>query len=52
MTMGPRVVDRVSLSPRLDRRGARTAMTRAYLQVMVLEAAILVGLWIFGRIFS
>lgn len=29
-----------------------TAMTRAYVQVVVLEAAILLGLWIFGRIYS
>jgi len=27
-------------------------MTRTYIQVMALEAAILVALWIFGRMFS
>jgi len=34
----------------IDRRDAK--MTRTYLQVMVLEAAIIIGLLIFGRIFS
>jgi hypothetical protein len=29
-----------------------TDMTATYIQVMVLEAVIIVGLWIFGRIFS
>jgi hypothetical protein len=29
-----------------------TAMTATYLSVMILEAAILVVLWLFGRAFS
>ena len=29
-----------------------TRMTRTYVQVLVLEAAIIVGLWVFGRRFS
>jgi hypothetical protein len=29
-----------------------TNMTRAYVQVMVIETAIIIGLWIFGRIFT
>jgi len=29
-----------------------TNMTRTYVQVMVLETAIIIGLWIFGRIFT
>ena len=29
-----------------------TYMTRTYVQVMVLEVAIIMGLWVFGRIFS
>jgi hypothetical protein len=33
-----------------DRRDS--TMTRTYVQVMVLEAVIIVGLWIFGRFFS
>lgn len=28
------------------------AMTRAYVQVLVLEIAIVVALWLFGRMFS
>jgi hypothetical protein len=29
-----------------------TNMTTTYVQVMALEAVIIIGLWIFGRIFS
>jgi hypothetical protein len=29
-----------------------TNMTRTYVQVMVIETAIIIGLWIFGRIFT
>jgi hypothetical protein len=29
-----------------------TNMTRTYVQVMVIETAIIVGLWVFGRMFS
>jgi hypothetical protein len=29
-----------------------TNMTRTYVQVMVLETAIIIGLWVFGRIFT
>jgi hypothetical protein len=29
-----------------------TDMTRTYVQVMLVEAAIIAGLWILGRIFS
>jgi hypothetical protein len=34
----------------IDRRDAD--MTSTYVQVMVLEAVIIVALWVFGRIFS
>ena len=27
-------------------------LTRTYVQVMVLETAIIIGLWIFGRMFT
>ena len=36
-----------TLNPERD-----TPMTSTYVQVMVLEAVIIVGLWVFGRIFS
>jgi hypothetical protein len=36
---------------KLDRDGDRS-MTRTYVQVMLIEAAIIVLLWVFGRIFS
>ena len=29
-----------------------TNMARTYVQVMVLETAIIIALWVFGRIFS
>jgi len=29
-----------------------TNMTRTYVQVMVLETAIIIALWVFGRMFS
>ncbi len=29
-----------------------TNMAKTYVQVMVLEAAVIVGLWLFGRVFS
>ena len=29
-----------------------TNMTRTYVQVMVLEAAIIIALWVFGRFFG
>jgi hypothetical protein len=29
-----------------------TNMAKTYVQVMVIEAAIIVGLWVFGRMFS
>jgi hypothetical protein len=29
-----------------------TNMTRTYVQVMVLETAIIIGVWLFGRMFS
>jgi hypothetical protein len=29
-----------------------TAMTATYVRVLILEAAILIALWLFGRIFS
>ena len=29
-----------------------TNMTRIYVRVMVLEAAIIIALWVFGRIFA
>ena len=29
-----------------------SSMTRTYVQVMVLEAVIIAGLWVFGRVFS
>jgi hypothetical protein len=29
-----------------------TNMTRTYVQVMVIETAIIIGLWVFGRMFS
>jgi hypothetical protein len=32
--------------------GRDSNMTRTYVQVVVLETVIIVGLWIFGRIFS
>jgi hypothetical protein len=36
-----------TLSPERD-----TPMTSTYVQVMVLEAVIIVALWVFGRLFS
>ena len=32
--------------------GGDTPMTSTYLQVLVLEALIIAGLWIFGRMFA
>jgi hypothetical protein len=32
--------------------GRDSSMTRTYVQVMVLEAVIIAGLWIFGQVFS
>ena len=32
--------------------GSDTPMTSTYLQVLVLEAFIIAGLWIFGRMFA
>jgi hypothetical protein len=29
-----------------------TNMSRTYVQVMVIETAIIIGLWVFGRMFS
>jgi len=29
-----------------------TNMTKTYVQVMALETAIIIGLWLFGKIFS
>jgi len=29
-----------------------TNMTRTYVQVMVIETAIIIALWVFGRMFS
>jgi hypothetical protein len=43
--------------PRMSKDGTlnpdhSSDMTRTYVQVIMLEAAIVIGLWIFGRAFS
>ena len=32
--------------------GRDSSMTRTYVQVMILEAVIIIGLWVFGKMFS
>jgi hypothetical protein len=39
-------------SSRNPRGRAQTAMTRTYIQVILLEALLIAALWIFGRLFA
>jgi hypothetical protein len=41
-------IPRTPLSERDDDRG----MSRTYAQVLIIEAAVIIGLWVFGRLFS
>jgi hypothetical protein len=38
--------------PLTAERDGDSSMTRTYVQVMLIEAAVIAGLWVFGRIFS
>ncbi|MGH9144984.1 MAG: hypothetical protein ACRD2I_27925 [Vicinamibacterales bacterium] len=40
------------MTPDRDRPESDTRMTSTYVQVLALEAVIIVALWIFGRMFS
>jgi hypothetical protein len=40
------------VTPDRDRPESDTRMTATYVQVLALEAVIIVALWIFGRMFS
>jgi hypothetical protein len=48
---GPRSDDQATGFRALN-DGRDSELTGTYIQVMVLEAAIIIGLWIFARIFS
>ena len=39
-------------TPNVDRPESDTPMTKTYVGVLVLEAVIIVALWIFGRVFA
>ena len=42
----------MAFAPGADRDPKAAAMKRIYVRVLALEAAILVALWLFGRMFS